>query len=68
MENVMQAQTYNPVRGRNIPQEMADLARERGCGLTRKELNGEGYTDDQIDRHAAAAARLFANQSQRQAA
>jgi hypothetical protein len=62
------ATAYNPVRIRNIPQEMANHALERGEGLTRDNYRSLGYTDEQIDRHAHDAAVLYAHQTNRYAA
>ncbi|MBB4277051.1 hypothetical protein [Rhizobium mongolense] len=61
-------QKYNPVIARNIPAEMAELARERGEGLTRRELREQGYTDEEIDRHHHDASILFARSSLRRVA
>lgn len=61
-------QKYNPVIARNIPAEMADLARERGEGLTRQELRDHGYTDEEIDRHSHDASIVFARSSLRRVA
>ena len=44
---------------RNIPREMADLARERGVGMTEAELRAEGFTKDEIAKHATEAAELL---------
>jgi len=44
---------------RNIPREMADLARERGSGVTEAELRAEGFTKDEIEKHAPEAAELL---------
>lgn len=61
-------QTYNPVRARNIAQEMASHAMERGEGLTRDDYRALGYTDEQIDRHAHDASVIYAQSSSRYAA
>jgi hypothetical protein len=53
------AGTYNPIRVRNIPQEMADLARERGGGFTEADLRAEGFTKDEITKHAGKAAEML---------
>ncbi|MGF9694726.1 hypothetical protein AAIH46_18040 [Rhizobium sp. 0TCS1.26] len=55
----MQTETYNPVRARCIPAAMAEFARERGCGMTRADLLGAGYTAEEIDKHSADAGRLL---------
>jgi hypothetical protein len=68
MESMMQTQNYNPVRGRNIPAEMAKIAQEKGEGLTRKDLQGAGYTDAQIDRYAHDASVIYAQAASRHAA
>lgn len=52
--------TYNPVRVRNIPAEMADIAREKGEGITREDLRKAGFTDTQIDKHSHDASVLYA--------
>lgn len=58
-KNIMQtASAYNPIRIRNVPQEMAELARERG-GMTEADLKAEGFTKDEIARHAPKAAELL---------
>ena len=44
---------------RNIPREMADLARERGVGMTEAELLAEGFTKYEIAKHATEAAELL---------
>ncbi|NTG26151.1 hypothetical protein G6L08_03250 [Agrobacterium rhizogenes] len=44
---------------RNIPREMADLARERGGGMTEYELKAEGFTRDEIEKHAPKAAEIL---------
>ncbi|NTI86009.1 hypothetical protein G6L87_02905 [Agrobacterium rhizogenes] len=44
---------------RNIPREMADLARERGVGITEAELLAEGFTKYEIAKHATEAAELL---------
>lgn len=59
----MQTETYNPVRARNIAQEMADLQRAHGEGVTREDLINAGFTNDQIDAYAANAARIAAGQT-----
>lgn len=64
----MQTTAYNPVRARNIPQEMANHALDRGESLTRKDYRALGYTDQQIDRHAHDAAILYAQALNRVAA
>lgn len=64
----MQQQIYNPVIARNIPAEMAELARERGEGVTRQELQKHGFTDEEIDRHYHDASILFARGSLRRVA
>jgi hypothetical protein len=62
------ATTYNPVRARNIAKEMADLARERGEGLTKDEYLRFGFTEEQINRHAHDASVLYAQSLNRVAA
>ena len=62
------AETYNPVRARNIPFEMATLAQEKGESVTRKDLQAAGFTDQQIDKHSHDAAILFAQGKTRHAA
>ncbi|HEY0120576.1 MAG TPA: hypothetical protein VGC14_02245 [Rhizobium sp.] len=62
------APAYNPVRARNIAQEMATHAVERGEGLTRDDYRALGYTDEQIDRHTHDASVLCAQQANRYAA
>ncbi|MGY5812029.1 hypothetical protein ACXHXG_30555 [Rhizobium sp. LEGMi198b] len=64
----MRTAAYNPVRARNIAQEMADYARERGEGLTKADYLGLGYTEEQIIRHAHDASVLYAQSVQRVAA
>ncbi|MGV1791023.1 hypothetical protein [Rhizobium sp. A37_96] len=64
----MQTAAYNPVRARNIAQEMADFARERGEGLTRDEYLRLGFTEEQITRHSHDAAVLYAQSLNRMAA
>ncbi|MDK4704306.1 hypothetical protein PH562_18785 [Rhizobium sp. CNPSo 4062] len=64
----MQTAAYNPVRVRNIAQEMADLARERGEGLTKDEYMRQGFTEEQIARHAHDASVLYAQSLNRVAA
>lgn len=54
---------YSGAIARNIAAEMADHARERGEGLTHAEYKRLGFTDDQIERNAHAAARLYARSS-----
>ena len=44
---------------RNIPREMADLARERGVGMTEADLKAEGFTKGEIEKHAPKAAELL---------
>lgn len=44
---------------RNIPREMAELARERGVGMTEAELRAEGFTKDEIAKHATEAAEML---------
>ncbi len=64
----MQTQQYNPVIPRNIAGEMANHALERGEGLTWREYKRLGYTDEQIERNADEAARIFATSSTRRVA
>lgn len=64
----MQTSAYNPVRVRNIAQEMAEAARERGEGLTKADYLGLGFTEDQINRHAHDASVLYAQSLSRVAA
>ena len=59
---------YSGLVARNIPAEMAELARERGQGLTRGELLQAGFTEEQIDKHWAAAAALLRTAENRVAA
>ena len=63
----MRTAAYNPVRSRNIAQEMADAARERGESLTKKEFLRLGFTEAQIDRHARDASVLYAQSLNRAA-
>jgi len=44
---------------RNIAKEMADLARERGVGFTEADLRAEGFTKDEITKHAPKAAEML---------
>ncbi len=44
---------------RNIPKEMAELARERGAGMTEAELRAEGFTKNEIAKHATEAAEML---------
>lgn len=44
---------------RNIAKEMAELARERGVGMTEAELRAEGFTKDEITQHATEAAEML---------
>jgi len=62
------ANAYNPVTVRNIAGEMANHALERGEGLTWREYKRLGYTDEQIERNADEAARIFATSSTRRVA
>ncbi len=64
----MQTAAYNPIRVRNIAQEMADLARERGEGLTKSEFLRLGFTEEQITRYAHDASVLYAQSLNRAAA
>ncbi|NLS02297.1 hypothetical protein HGP14_02795 [Rhizobium sp. P32RR-XVIII] len=64
----MQAKSYNPIVARNIPAEMAELARERGEGLTKQDLLDHGYTDEEITRHSHDASVLFARSTLRRVA
>ncbi len=65
----MQTETeYSGAVARNIPAEMAEIARDMGEGMTRKDLRGAGFTDEQIDKHAHSAAVLLAKASNRRAA
>ena len=54
---------YNPVRVRNIAAEMAEIAREKGEGVTREDLQKAGYTKEQIEKHAHDASVLYAQGS-----
>jgi hypothetical protein len=66
---MMQTQTdYSGAIARNIPAEMAEIAREMGEGMTRIDLRNAGYTDAQIDKHAHDASVLFAKARNRRAA
>lgn len=56
----------NPTR--NIPLEMANLAIEKGEGISRAELRREGFTDAQIDEYAHEAAILHAQRTTRRVA
>ena len=62
------AAAYNPVRVRNIAKEMADLARERGEGLTKDEYLRLGFTEEQVNRHAHDASVIYAQSLNRVAA
>jgi hypothetical protein len=65
----METQTdYSGAIGRNIPAEMADIARDMGEGMTRADLRAAGFTDEQIDKHAHGAAVLLAKTTNRRAA
>ena len=64
----MQTANYNPVRVRNVAQEMAEAARARGEGLTKADYLGLGFTIEQIERHAHDAAVLYAQSQNRAAA
>jgi len=47
---------------------MADLALERGEGLTRKDFQDLGYTDEQIDAYSQQAAQIHSRRSIRRVA
>ncbi|MBW9113132.1 hypothetical protein JNB88_05655 [Rhizobium cauense] len=64
----MQTQTYPAVVARSIAHEMADLALERGEGLTRKDFQDLGYTDEQIDAYSQQAAQIHSRRSIRRVA
>lgn len=53
---------------RNIAEEMANLAIEKGEGISRIDLKREGYTDEQIDAHSHQAAILHAERATRRVA
>lgn len=61
--------TKAPTTTRNIPQELAQIQRERGYALTRPDFTALGYTDaDLCPENITAAATLYAQMSERQAA
>lgn len=53
---------------RNIAEEMANLAIEKGEGISRIDLKREGYTDEQIDAYSHQAAILHAERATRRVA
>lgn len=53
---------------RNIPLEMANLAIEKGEGISRIDLKREGFTDAEIDEFAHEAAILHAERITRRVA
>lgn len=60
------AESYNPVIARNIPLELAQIARERGEGQSRAAYKALGYTDDQLtESNIEKAAELYARLSER---
>ncbi|MCB5201909.1 hypothetical protein LH464_05375 [Neorhizobium sp. T786] len=65
----MKTASYNPVRVRNIPLELAQLQRERGTAMTRSEFKALGYTDDHLSEATIAkAAETFSRLENREAA
>ncbi|MBD9390158.1 hypothetical protein IB237_23435 [Agrobacterium sp. AGB01] len=50
--------TTEPAANR-IATEMAELSRERGTGLTDKELLAEGYSFEEIKEHSPKAAEIL---------
>ncbi|SEH51627.1 hypothetical protein SAMN05216228_100239 [Rhizobium tibeticum] len=65
----MQTQTPYPAAiGRNIANEMAEHARERGEGLTFKDYKRLGFTDAQIIRYSDEAAAIYARRAMRRVA
>ncbi|MBB3315139.1 hypothetical protein FHT77_000981 [Rhizobium sp. BK181] len=61
----MQTQTYPAAVARSIAHEMADLALERGEGMTRKDFQDLGYTNEQIDSYSKQAAQIHSRLSVR---
>lgn len=53
---------------RNIAEEMANLAIEKGEGISRIELKREGFTEEQIDAFADQAAIIHAERITRRVA
>ncbi len=50
--------TTDPAHSRNIAQEIAELSRERP-GITEADLKAEGFTKDEIAKHAGRAAEML---------
>ena len=61
-------QTHQTTIARNIPSEMAEYQREAGRSLTKREFVALGLTEQQVDKHAPEAARLFALAERKRAA
>lgn len=53
---------------RNIPEEMANLAIERGEGVSRAELKRAGFSEEQIDAFSDQAAVIAAERATRRVA
>lgn len=60
---------HNPVIGRNISNELAQIQRERGVAMTKADFKALGYKDAQLSEATIQrAAEIYARESERQAA
>lgn len=60
---------HNSVIGRNIANELAQIQRERGTGMTKADFKALGYKDDQLSEATIQrAAEIYARESDRRAA